>query len=62
MPSPTHGFTDSKVLSQFDKDLKDLHLMYNYDAEDEIAIRRNGTMRCKLSYFSLLIFKVTVIT
>jgi len=34
MPVPTHGITDPKVLPFFDKDLKDLHLIYDYDAKD----------------------------
>jgi hypothetical protein len=34
MPVPTHGLTEAKVLPQFDKDIRDLHLIYDYDAHD----------------------------
>jgi hypothetical protein len=34
MPVPTHGSTEAKVLPQFDKDIRDLHLIYDYDAHD----------------------------
>jgi hypothetical protein len=34
MPVPTHGLTEAKVLPQFDKDIRDLHLIYDYDAYD----------------------------
>jgi hypothetical protein len=35
MAGPTHGITDSSIIPQFGKDLKDLHLIYEYDAKDE---------------------------
>lgn len=34
MPVPTHGITEAKVIPQFDKDIRDLHLIYDYDAHD----------------------------
>jgi hypothetical protein len=34
MPVPTHGTTEANVLPQFDKDIRDLHLIYDYDAHD----------------------------
>jgi hypothetical protein len=34
MPVPAHGITEAKVLPQFDKDIRDLHLIYDYDAHD----------------------------
>jgi hypothetical protein len=34
MPVPTYGTTEADVLSQFDKDIRDLHLIYDYDAHD----------------------------
>jgi hypothetical protein len=35
MPGATHATTDSRIISQFDKDIKDVHLIYDYDAKDE---------------------------
>lgn len=34
MPSSVHGTTEPDVLPQFDKDIRDLHLIYDYDAHD----------------------------
>ncbi|TVY18473.1 hypothetical protein LARI1_G002014 [Lachnellula arida] len=35
MPVPTHAVTDPKDLPQFDKDIRDVHLIYDYAAHDE---------------------------
>ncbi|KAH8654077.1 Calycin-like protein [Tricladium varicosporioides] len=35
MPVPTHATTDPAVLSQFDRDIRDVHLIYNYNAKDK---------------------------
>jgi hypothetical protein len=34
MPGPTHATTSPSALAQFDKDIHDVHLIYDYDAED----------------------------
>lgn len=34
MPA-THATTDPTVLPQFDKDLRDVHLIYDYNAKDK---------------------------
>jgi len=34
MPGPTHGVTEERIIPQFDKDIRDLHLIYDYDAKD----------------------------
>jgi hypothetical protein len=34
MPGPTHATTSPSVLAQFDKDIHDVHLIYDYDAQD----------------------------
>jgi hypothetical protein len=34
MPVPTHATTVAHDLAQFDKDIKDIHLIYDYDAKD----------------------------
>jgi hypothetical protein len=34
MPGPTHATTSPSVLAQFDKDIRDVHLIYDYDAQD----------------------------
>lgn len=33
MPT-VHGKTDPAILSQFEKDIKDVHLIYDYAAQD----------------------------
>ncbi|TVY38600.1 hypothetical protein LOCC1_G004744 [Lachnellula occidentalis] len=35
MPVPTHAVTEAAVLPQFDKDIRDVHLIYDYAAHDE---------------------------
>lgn len=34
MPVPTHATTGPHDLPQFEKDIKDVHLIYDYDAKD----------------------------
>jgi hypothetical protein len=34
MPGPTHATTSPEVLAQFNKDIRDVHLIYDYDAKD----------------------------
>jgi hypothetical protein len=34
MVVPTHGTTDSSVIPQFDRDIRDVHLIYDYDSKD----------------------------
>ncbi|TVY41801.1 hypothetical protein LSUB1_G001202 [Lachnellula subtilissima] len=34
MPVPTHAVTEPEVLPQFDKDIRDVHLIYDYAAHD----------------------------
>jgi hypothetical protein len=34
MVVPAHASTDPKDLGQFEKDIKDVHLVYDYDAKD----------------------------
>jgi hypothetical protein len=34
MPGGTHATTSEAIISQFDKDIRDLHLIYDYDAKD----------------------------
>jgi hypothetical protein len=34
MVVPAHASTDPKDLDQFEKDIKDVHLVYDYDAKD----------------------------
>lgn len=35
MPLPTHATTNPDQIKDFDKDIKDVHLIYDYDAKDE---------------------------
>ncbi|KUJ17394.1 uncharacterized protein LY89DRAFT_644864 [Mollisia scopiformis] len=35
MPGATHGTTSPTIISQFDKDIRDVHLIYDYDAKDK---------------------------
>ncbi|CZR56659.1 uncharacterized protein PAC_06548 [Phialocephala subalpina] len=34
MPGATHAQTSPFIISQFDKDIRDVHLIYDYDAKD----------------------------
>jgi hypothetical protein len=33
MPGPTHATTLEETIPQFDKDIRDVHLIYDYDAK-----------------------------
>jgi len=34
MVVPTHGTTEARAIPDFDRDIRDLHLIYDYDAKD----------------------------